>query len=368
MAPERLRALGLAFRAYIMAGTAAAGSLAAGLAEQLAQDYRVYVDPAAVLPCGDSAEAAPAAGSSRASMCATSEPAEVQQPALRASSLVGVSAAVVCVAAAGMLTHEAHVAELQQACSSACQLVLACPAELTIDQLFHPSGTDSSGSSPSLPDDALDYLQRAWTQRIQISSTHMRASVTGTIPAEPEAVAAAVSSRLGLPDAVLALLPDDIQRKLSKAEVKAGRHLDLAHLNRAGIGQLRMDLSGLAADVAQRVAEALCAMLGGNTSIKTLQLKGARRDHSACLLVLLHCPGVRRLLCRKDVYPCVCACECACDSTGDEELLLHAMQGSQPQQHPSLPRPSPGAAPQWACAPSTCPCQWARCWAGLALP
>lgn len=53
-APEHLRCLGLAFRAYICAASAGPGSLAGCLVGYLENDWRIFVDPLALQPREDS--------------------------------------------------------------------------------------------------------------------------------------------------------------------------------------------------------------------------------------------------------------------------------------------------------------------------
>jgi hypothetical protein len=261
-APHQLKALGLAFRAYVMAASAAPGTLAAAVATALAQKYKAYVDPAAVV-----APAVPAAANEALAAGGAGARAAPQ----RAAPLLALAGAAVCFGAAGMLAQQAHVQELRQACKAGCQLLLVCPAGLTLPQLLRQAEAGSAGSAdePGLEAGELEYLEAAWEGRTQLSGS-------SSLEHSSKAVVAHLAARLGPPDAVLALLPDEAVRKLATAEGRHGRQPDLAHLNQAGISQLRMDLGSRAAGQAPQVAEAVCAMLAGNTSIRTLQLKGGR--------------------------------------------------------------------------------------------
>ncbi|KAG2483285.1 hypothetical protein HYH03_017832 [Edaphochlamys debaryana] len=203
-APEPLRALGLAFRAYLCVGEGGApqDSPAAALAARLSgAGYRVYLDPVAAQANPDPLYEVPSA------------------------PLVGVSAAVVVLCSPGLLMRPLPRGELCAASLHGCPLVLVCPPGLTMEALSQgpeqplllPSHADAAGAHLDL---ALDALREAWPSRLELALDS---------PAAAAPAAAAIAPRLGLPDAALALLPPEALKPLA---VNRGRCIpDLAFLN-----------------------------------------------------------------------------------------------------------------------------------------
>lgn len=228
-APEHLRALGLAFRAYVVAASAGAGTLAAAVAQGLAAaaHYRVYVDPLITQPN---------AAEFLASLELTSAP------------FVGLSAAVVLFASPALLATSLHRSELEAAALRGCQLVVVAPEGATLQQMLEdsapqasataagdgaaaaaaPNTGGSSSSSGALTDHALTYLKEAWAHRITVP----RGGGSGS-----DGLVGPISEALGLTDAMLCCVPPDVLRRV--AVDKALAMPDLRHLNSPKLPQLK---------------------------------------------------------------------------------------------------------------------------------
>ncbi|KXZ46465.1 hypothetical protein GPECTOR_43g901 [Gonium pectorale] len=280
-APEHLRALGLAFRAYIVAapapdplGSAQAGSAkappppptapdggsspAAALAARLSSaGYRVYLDPLTVT-----------AGA----------PPLLQVPS---TPLVSLSAAVVVLASPGLLRRPLARGELAAAARHGCPLVVLSPPGLALESLAAgEEPTLLAGNQPDAMQLAMDALREAWPSRLEL-------------PPDAPAAAVAVAARLGLTDAQLALLPQEALRHLAVARCRAIpdlRHLNvlpplaaataaatgsggMANASGAGLQHLRLNFAA-APGGAGPLADLLLAVLAGNTSLTALTLRG----------------------------------------------------------------------------------------------
>ncbi|EFJ40994.1 hypothetical protein VOLCADRAFT_119808, partial [Volvox carteri f. nagariensis] len=282
-APEHLRLLGLAFRAYIVGGSGASSAAAAPatvLAGQLSSlGYRVYVDPLTLLqqgppPLGVECSSAP---------------------------LVARAAVVVVIAAAQLLRSSLARVELCSAARHGCPLLLLSPPDLTLENLAAVGEAllpGDGGNPADLPAQQLaaGALREAWPSRL-------------TLAPDSPATPAAVATRLGLPDTRLALLPPEALRQL--AVTRTGVMPDLAFLNApispgsscggdrsggrsgfAGPGGLggaagltglrhlklnfgpRGELDGGGGGRTAPLLEMLCSVLRGNSTLTALTLRG----------------------------------------------------------------------------------------------
>eukprot|EP00873_Tetraselmis_striata_P011980 jgi/Tetstr1/432244/TSEL_002280.t1 len=179
-APEFLRAVGLAFRCYLIAADAAPGTCGGTLLESLSSLYRTFVDPQALQGQG----------------VADAEAPDASDPAL-----VRLSHTVVVLADAALLRQPLLRAELAQAVGCARSLLLVAPAGLTLDALLEPEGGDGAGG-----DEVMAALMAAWPCRLQFDAAR-----GGEWAA---ALAAQLPARIGLPDEALAAVPLETLRLL----------------------------------------------------------------------------------------------------------------------------------------------------------
>nr|BCL66095.1 Flagellar autotomy protein 1 [Volvox africanus] len=254
-APEHLRLLGLAFRAYVVAAALAARLTSLG--------FRVYVDP----------------------LTLTQGPPSTLHE-VPSAPLVARAAAVVVLAVPGLLKRPLACGELSSAARHGCPLVVLSPADLALEDLAAGEAPPLGGSSPALQLDlAMEAVREAWPSRIPMALD---------APGAPAAVAA----RLGLPDPNLALLPPEALRQLSVT--RTGVMPDLAFLNvpplplapggggGGGLAAAAANLPGLqhlrlsfgagggggGGAAAGELVEMLCAVLQGNSTLTALTLRG----------------------------------------------------------------------------------------------
>ncbi|GLI62908.1 Flagellar autotomy protein 1 [Volvox africanus] len=266
-APEHLRLLGLAFRAYVVGGSPddtnpPGGRLQEGRLTSLG--FRAYVDP----------------------LTLTQGPPSILHE-VPSAPLVGRAAAVVVLAVPGLLKRPLACGELSSAARHGCRLVVLSPPDLVLEDLTAGEAPPLAGSSPELKLDlAMEAVREAWPSRI---------TMTLDAPGAPAAVAA----RLGLPDPKLALLPPEALRQLSVT--RTGVMPDLAFLNvpqlplgpggggglvaaaaasLPGLQHLRLSFgaggggSSGGGAAAGPLVEMLCAVLQGNSTLTALTLRG----------------------------------------------------------------------------------------------
>eukprot|EP00873_Tetraselmis_striata_P028804 jgi/Tetstr1/449068/TSEL_036282.t1 len=372
-APEFLRAVGLAFRCYLIAADAAPGTCGGTLLESLSSLYRTFVDPQALQGQGVAAAEAPDG----------SDPA-----------LVRLSHTAVVLADAALLRQPLLRAELAQAVGCARSLLLVAPAGLTLDALLEPEGGDGAEG-----DEVMAALMAAWPRRLQFDAAR-----GGEWAA---ALAAQLPARIGLPDEALAAVPLETLRLLvpskyaSKAAPgatgvratvgragaegatlrgspdKSGHRLataaldleavppgsflpDLVSLSAPGLSVLRLDLGrGKGITVGHIVDILRC-----NTSLRSLALRGATAADLPKLADALMAPpragaGLQSLTLGGGIelpVGLLRAGGAVASLPGDNcrpldaDLLARLLQGS-----PSLQELAIGATPLLKACPTPCP-------------
>ncbi|KAJ9523053.1 hypothetical protein QJQ45_023851, partial [Haematococcus lacustris] len=171
-APEHLRALGLAFRAFLVAAPSQlqppAGQAAALAAALGAAGYRAFIDPCLLNM------ALPAVPSLQGVDLAPSCP------------LVAAAGCLLLLASPGLMALPLPAAALEESSTRGVPLLLLAPPDLTLEQ-------------------AQAWLHSAWEERLTLQPG----------PGAAEAVLPALCDRLGLTDSELQALPLDTLKKLS---------------------------------------------------------------------------------------------------------------------------------------------------------
>ncbi len=111
-------------------------------------------------------------------------------------------------------------------------------------------------------------MRAAWASRLEL-------------PADSPAAPRAVAARLGLPDPALALMPPDALRALAVPRNRAMP--DLAHLNAPALQHLKLANADGAAGGSWPLADVLCGVLRGNSTLTSLTMRGEASCRTAVL-------------------------------------------------------------------------------------